>query len=76
MNDTHGHEAGDHVLKELAGVMSGGKLLRKRDVLGRYGGEEFVVLLPDTTGAAAVEIAEVPSSVRLSFFEVFNARAA
>ncbi len=59
MNDTHGHDAGDRVLAELAAVVGGGTLLRKPDTLGRYGGEEFVVLLPDTTGAKAVKIAEV-----------------
>lgn len=44
VNDTHGHAAGDEVLKTV--VRIGLKTLRKSDVLARYGGEEFVILLP------------------------------
>lgn len=44
VNDTHGHAAGDEVLKTV--VRIGIKTLRKSDVLARYGGEEFVILLP------------------------------
>ncbi len=44
VNDTHGHAAGDEVLKTI--VQIGTKALRKSDVLARFGGEEFVVLLP------------------------------
>jgi diguanylate cyclase (GGDEF)-like protein len=53
VNDTYGHGAGDAVLKEAARRFSGA--VRRSDVLVRYGGEEFVVLLPDTdtTGAMA-----------------------
>jgi len=47
VNDTYGHEAGDHVLRELGQLMKSG--FPRTDVLGRYGGEEFIVLLPDTT---------------------------
>lgn len=43
-NDTHGHDAGDLVLKELAGYF--GKYCRESDVACRYGGEEFVIILP------------------------------
>lgn len=47
VNDTYGHLAGDVVLKEVARRLS--MSVRPYDVLGRYGGEEFVVMLPDTT---------------------------
>lgn len=47
VNDTHGHGAGDEVLKAL--VAAGREALREPDVLGRLGGEEFAVLLPDTS---------------------------
>jgi diguanylate cyclase (GGDEF)-like protein len=56
INDTHGHEAGDRALRALASACREG--LRHLDVIGRYGGEEFVVLLPETSAALAYEAAE------------------
>ncbi|MTD25434.1 cellulose biosynthesis regulator diguanylate cyclase DgcQ [Erwinia sorbitola] len=56
VNDTWGHHAGDVVLTHAASVIA--RTLRKEDVLGRVGGEEFCVVLPDTSLAEAVEIAE------------------
>jgi two-component system, cell cycle response regulator len=46
LNDTYGHTAGDVVLKKLAGMLRGS--FRQSDTTGRYGGEEFVVILPET----------------------------
>ena len=57
VNDTHGHDAGDYVLKEFAALVRGG-FIRPKDVFARYGGEEFVVLLANTAGSAALEIGE------------------
>ena len=56
-NDRFGHLAGDYVLKEVCGLIKN-KLIRGKDSLGRYGGEEFSLLLPDTPLHIAVDIAE------------------
>jgi diguanylate cyclase (GGDEF)-like protein len=55
-NDTYGHAMGDLVLKKVAGVLGGA--LRKADVLARFGGEEFVVILPNVSAKGAIESAE------------------
>lgn len=56
VNDTYGHLAGDAVLAEVARVLSAG--LRGYDLAGRFGGEEFTLLLPDADEAEALRIAE------------------
>lgn len=56
INDTYGHAVGDQILKDVAAVCT--RSLRKLDLLGRYGGEEFALLLPETNCVAAVEAAE------------------
>jgi len=56
VNDTHGHAVGDMVLKQVAQVCTAA--LREVDVLGRIGGEEFAVLLPQTPGNMAADVAE------------------
>jgi two-component system, cell cycle response regulator len=56
INDEHGHDAGDRVLAAVAERM--GARLRQEDVLGRWGGEEFLVLLPDTNAEGALHAAE------------------
>ena len=56
INDTYGHLAGDYVLKEMAQLVK--NRLRPDDVLGRYGGEEFAVLLPETNTEGGAAIAE------------------
>ncbi|MCG6115274.1 MAG: sensor domain-containing diguanylate cyclase [Mesorhizobium sp.] len=56
VNDTHGHAVGDAVLRRIAGVCE--SELRGTDILGRLGGEEFAAILPHTTPAQAVEVAE------------------
>ncbi len=56
INDAHGHYVGDVVLKDFADTVS--KLLRNYDLFGRYGGEEFAVLLPGADKEGAIKIAE------------------
>jgi diguanylate cyclase (GGDEF)-like protein len=56
VNDNHGHAAGDEALKHFAALAQ--RLLRTQDTLGRIGGEEFAILLPDTNEAGAVILAE------------------
>lgn len=56
VNDRFGHSVGDQVLVELVEIVA--DRLRTTDVLTRYGGEEFVVLLPGTTAALAAEVGE------------------
>ncbi len=46
INDTYGHDAGDYVLTEISSLMT--TLLRKQDIVGRWGGEEFLLFFPDT----------------------------
>lgn len=57
VNDTHGHPAGDKVLKEIAALVRTAKL-RSTDRICRYGGEEFVIILPDTSSENGVAVAE------------------
>jgi diguanylate cyclase (GGDEF)-like protein len=56
LNDSHGHAAGDVVLHEVAEVLRTN--VRGADVVGRYGGEEFMVILPETDVDAAASLAE------------------
>jgi diguanylate cyclase (GGDEF)-like protein len=56
LNDQYGHEAGDHALVAVAACLN--EVLRPGDVIGRYGGEEFVVALPRCTEERALGVAE------------------
>ena len=55
INDEHGHNAGDDVLREISQVMTG--CLRQSDTVARWGGEEFIILLPETSKKDALLIA-------------------
>jgi diguanylate cyclase (GGDEF)-like protein len=56
VNDTYGHNAGDYILRESAALVKAA--VRKDDILGRFGGEEFVIVLPNTNKSTAAELAE------------------
>ncbi len=55
-NDTYGHVQGDVLLKMLAGILQGG--VRSVDSVGRFGGEEFIVIMPETPSGEAYQTAE------------------
>ncbi len=57
INDQFGHLAGDNVLKECSSLIKN-KMIRQKDVLGRYGGEEFALVLRETPLQIAVDVAE------------------
>ena len=65
VNDTYGHPAGDRVLKSLAHLLK--QRLRSYDIISRYGGEEFVVILPNTDLAIAQKIMD---ELRIAFSEI------
>ena len=56
INDSYGHEAGDHILKELSHLIA--EKLRLQDSIGRWGGEEFLIMLPETGVNGAAFVAE------------------
>ena len=71
VNDTYGHSAGDYILKEASSVVA--SIIRKDDIFGRYGGEEFVILLPNTGIRTAYELAErIRNKIQNHSFEYEN----
>ena len=56
VNDTYGHEFGDYVLREIGQILK--NTFRKSDIVGRWGGEEFIVILPHTNYKDALKVAE------------------
>ena len=71
VNDTHGHNAGDFILLELSNIVKGS--IRKEDIFCRFGGEEFVILMPNIDARMAFESAErVRTSIEEHTFEFDN----
>jgi diguanylate cyclase (GGDEF)-like protein len=56
INDGHGHDCGDAMLRHVAGVMR--KTVRNIDIVGRWGGEEFLIILPEISRSRAIEVVE------------------
>jgi diguanylate cyclase (GGDEF)-like protein len=65
INDRYGHTSGDRVLKSLAQLLI--RRLRQADIVGRYGGEEFVIILPATDVHSA---ARIMNELRVSFSQI------
>lgn len=69
VNDTYGHKAGDQVLKGLVKVM--GSVIRRSDLLARFGGEEFIVLAPETNLMGGLTLSEkIRAAVEKHDFEI------
>ena len=69
VNDTYGHVVGDEVLKEVATQLNNN--LRSDDISGRWGGEEFIMLLPNTSSKKALEIVErIRNNIATTPFQV------
>jgi len=69
INDNYGHKAGDEVLKTIAAILL--RSVRTSDVVGRYGGDEFLIVLPQTSLKGAQELAErIRVSVQETKFEM------
>jgi len=72
-NDDFGHLVGDATLKEVSDLLK--RNLRRVDLVGRYGGEEFIVAMPETRIANVVEVAErIRSSIARHDFQVYNVK--
>lgn len=74
INDELGHQAGDHVLRRFAALLTG--TFRNTDVVSRYGGDEFAVIFPETTSDEAVQLAQrVRSLLSQAFPDAVVARS-
>ena len=67
VNDSYGHLIGDRVIKSMARIL--GQRLRKTDIIGRYGGEEFAAILPGTDGETALRVLD---EIRRGFGEIHH----
>lgn len=71
VNDNHGHDAGDFVLKKIAGVLKA--KTRKTDIQVRYGGEEFIVLLPEINLDGAIQAGiKLRHEIKKLVFDAFS----
>ena len=67
VNDSYGHLAGDSAVKSLSRILR--RRLRKTDIIGRYGGDEFGVILPNTEGAIAARIID---EIRKDYINIYH----
>jgi diguanylate cyclase (GGDEF)-like protein/PAS domain S-box-containing protein len=65
VNDTHGHLVGDRVLKRIGKILSDQNIIRETDIVGRFGGEEFFVLFPETKSQnALLPLAKIKENIQ------------
>ena len=75
VNDRHGHLAGDELLKMFAGTLLAS--IRHTDEVGRWGGEEFVVLCPETNMAGALSLAnKIRQRIDSEAFDIYGKQTA
>lgn len=67
VNDSYGHAEGDNILKQVANLMSSN--VRETDLVSRWGGEEFLIICPETTKQTALEVAEKLRSIIQDHFK-------
>ena len=70
INDTYGHEAGDIILKHVVDIAQNS--LGEKDLIGRFGGEEFVIFMPNASGKDAYRIAETIRKKLLQTSKLIN----
>lgn len=70
INDMYGHDLGDKVLKSFAFLVTNSKLLRKSDITGRFGGDEFIIIFSGTTvDSVKIPLAKLHTQFRQNFFK-------
>ena len=70
INDQYGHDIGDEVLKSFAFFLTNGKVLRKTDITGRFGGDEFIIIFPGTNiDTVKIPLQKIHTQFRQNFFK-------
>jgi len=70
INDSYGHLVGDEVLKIIAGILCKDGILRSTDIVGRFGGEEFLVIFPNTSARhALIPLMKISEAIRQRVFD-------
>ncbi|MEX1201325.1 MAG: diguanylate cyclase [Methylophaga sp.] len=69
INDVHGHDVGDQIIQEIAALLTA--MIREQDLVGRWGGEEFLIICPQTSQHGAMQLAEqIRSQIQQHVFAI------